>query len=143
MLMSNEGLDLIREFEGLKLTAYQCQADVWTIGYGHTRNVVKGMKITKDEADGLLSDDVRGAELCLQGLKIDLTQPMFDALGSLIFNIGVGAFKASTLCRHLKEKRFNSAATQFKRWINAGGIVSDGLVRRREAEEALFRKGIA
>lgn len=135
------GLDLIKSFEGCKLEAYLCPAGVWTIGYGHTHGVVKGQKITQDQADQLLIDDldifVKGVD---QATNVPLSQNEFDALVSFAFNVGIGAFKSSTMCRLINEGKLKEAADQFDRWNKAGGKVLAGLTRRRKAEKELFLK---
>lgn len=139
MTTSNEGLALIKKYEGLRLKAYKCPADVWTIGYGHTRGVTEGMIITEKIANTLLKEDVRPIETELNGLNLNLRQGQFDALVSFIFNLGIGAFNRSTL----KKKILSGApdteiVAEFKKWNKAGGKVLQGLVKRRAEEAATW-----
>lgn len=137
MQISEKGLALIKEFEGLRLEAYQCSADVWTIGYGHTAGVRKGDVITKATAARMLADDVSEFESAVNNaVTARLTQNQFDALVSLAFNIGATAFKNSTLVKKLNLR--DDAADEFLRWRYVNRVESPGLLRRREAERALF-----
>lgn len=139
MEISNKGLALIKEFEGLRLEAYQCQAGVWTIGYGSTIGVRKGDIITEATADKMLANDIISFELVVNNeVTVPLTQNQFDALVSLAFNIGATAFKNSTLVKKLNLR--HDAADEFLRWRYVNRVESPGLLRRREAERALFLK---
>lgn len=139
MKTSQRGVDLIKTFEGLKLTAYLCPANVWTIGYGTTRGVQKGMTITAAEAERLLRADLAVFEAGVsKAVKVPLEQHEFDALVSFAYNVGLGAFQKSTLLRLLNAGDKAGAAKQFDRWNKAGGKVLAGLTRRREAERKLF-----
>ena len=137
---SEEGMALIKKFEGCELEAYQCSANVWTIGYGHTRDISEGDTCTQAEADEMLVDDLQEFEGYVNELvNVDLTQSQFDALVAWTYNLGPGALKESTLLRKLNEGDYKDAPYQIKRWNRAGGKVLDGLVRRREAEALLFQ----
>jgi lysozyme len=140
---SASGLSLTEQFEGCRLTAYQDQVGVWTIGYGHTGLDVKpGLTITRDQAQILLTRDIECAATCVNtAVTVALTQQEFDALVDFVFNLGAGAFKGSTMLRCLNAGDFSGAADQFERWARAGGVVVAGLLRRRQAEEALFNAG--
>ncbi|MHB0805997.1 lysozyme [Stutzerimonas nitrititolerans] len=139
MQTSQRGIDLIKSFEGLRLTAYDDGVGVQTIGYGHTKGVKPGMKITENWAEELLRDDLAEFEAAVNGLvKVRLCQHQFDALVSLVFNIGPGAFSDSTLLRLLNAGLYDDAALQFVRWNKGGGKVLSGLTRRRMAERKLF-----
>jgi lysozyme len=139
MHTSQKGLDLIKSFEGLRLSAYKCPADVWTIGYGTTAGVKPGQNITKERAEELLREDVKRFEQQVMRLvKVPLTQGQFDALTSFVYNLGAGNLSNSTLLRLLNAGDYAGAAAQFDRWNKAGGKVLAGLVRRRAAERALF-----
>lgn len=142
---SANGLSLTEQFEGFRLTAYQDQVGVWTIGYGHTGpDVTPGQTITVAEAQALLAQDVSSAAGCVNTVvAVKLTQQEFDALVDFVFNLGTGAFKGSTMLRDLNDGDFTSAAAQFARWDRAGGVVVAGLLRRRQAEAALFEAGDA
>jgi len=137
---SRKGLALTEQFEGCRLSAYQDQVGVWTIGYGHTGPDVKpGINITNTQAEALLAQDVKRAESCVNNLvSVQLTQQEFDALVDFIFNLGTGAFSSSTMLRELNAGDFTGAAAQFDKWDRAGGAVIAGLLRRRQAEADLF-----
>ena len=139
MHTSQRGLDLIKSFEGLRLSAYKCPADVWTIGWGTTAGVTPGQTITKERAEELLREDVKRFEAqVLRLVKVPLTQGQLDALTSFVYNLGAGNLSNSTLLRLLNAGDYKGAAAQFDRWTKAGGKVLAGLVRRRAAERALF-----
>jgi lysozyme len=140
---SGNGLALTEQFEGCRLTAYQDQVGVWTIGYGHTgADVTPELTITQDQAQALLAHDVGSAAGCVNNLvTIDLTQDEFDALVDFVFNLGAGAFTGSTLLRDLNAADLTHAAAQFDVWDHAGGAVVAGLLRRRQAETAMFDTG--
>lgn len=127
---------LIKKFEGLRLEAYRCQAGVWTIGYGHTRGVSPGMEITADEAERLLDEDLRPV---VASLPEGLNANQRAALGSLCFNIGVGAFVRSTLRRLVAanpaDRRIEA---EFGRWVYSRGVKLPGLVRRRQQEARMY-----
>lgn len=135
-----KGLSLTEQFEGCRLTAYQDQVGVWTIGYGHTGpDVTPGLTITQDQAQALLAHDVGKAVTCVNHVvAIQLTQNEFDALVDFVFNLGAGAFTGSTMLRDLNAGNISAAAAQFDEWDHAGGAVVAGLLRRRQAETALF-----
>ena len=137
----NPAIPLIKEFEGCKLKAYKCPADVWTIGYGHTDGVKEGDEITQQEADRLLASDV---DLFTSGVQrlvtSDINRNQLGALVSFAFNLGLGNLRHSTLLKLVNADDFIGAADQFPRWNKAGGKVLAGLTRRREAEKQLFLK---
>lgn len=136
-------LELIKLFEGLRLEAYLCPADVWTIGYGHTKGVKRGDIITKAEADAFLAQDILWVARAVDGkVTVQLTANHRAALYSFIYNVGNGAFNTSTLLKKLNRSDYEGAAAEFKRWNKGGGKVLNGLIRRRKAEEALFRKPV-
>ena len=144
MKISQQGLDLIKHFEGLRLQPYYCSGGVLTIGYGHTKSVRKGMSITEHEAEQLLKQDLAWAEDAVsQHVQVPIKQNQFDALVSFVFNLGEGAFQRSTLLRKLNAADYKGAANEFKKWVHAGGKRLTGLVRRREAERELFLSQIA
>ena len=103
MTASPYSLLLIRQFEGLRLTAYRCPSGIWTIGYGHTSNVHKGDTITQSQADEYLRQDIEPIEAYLNNLQLNISQNQFDALTSLIFNIGISAFSRSTLLKLIRQ----------------------------------------
>lgn len=139
MKLSTEGLALIKEFEGLKLNAYFCSAGVLTIGWGTTAGVKPGDKITEAQAEEMLRADVVKFERgVFDAVKVPLAKHQFDALVVLAYNIGLGAFRTSTLLRLLNKGELSAAASQFDRWNKAGGKTLAGLTRRRAAERKLF-----
>lgn len=141
MKISQAGLDLIKRFEGCKLEAYRDAVGIWTIGYGHTGpNVHDGLKITQAQADAILAQDVgRFASGVAANVNVALTQSEFDALVSFAFNVGLGAFRSSTLLKLLNDNADRTVvASQFLRWNKAGSKVLDGLTKRRNAEKVLF-----
>lgn len=146
MKTSGVGLNLIKSFEGKRVNAYDDGVGVWTIGFGTIKypngiRVKKGDTCTEQQAEDYLRNDLAKFETAINKLvKVPLTQNQFDALVSLTYNIGSGAFKGSTLLKLLNKGDYQSAADQFLAWNRAGGKVMKGLVRRREAERALFLK---
>ena len=140
METSNEGISLIQKFEGCELEAYQCSAGVWTIGYGHTKDVVEGMTITKEQAEQMLVDELHEYENYInEYVTVALSQNQFDALVSWVYNLGPANLKASTMLKVLNAKEYEDVPAQMKRWNKAGGKVLEGLIRRREAEACLFK----
>ena len=136
---SETGIELIKKWEGCRLNAYLCPANVWTIGYGHTAGVKKGDEITYAEANKLLKSDLEHYEKAVNdSVTAPLNQNQFDALVLFTYNVGVGAFQKSTLLRTLNHKNYRGAAQQFKRWVKAGKKTLPGLVSRRKDEEELF-----
>ncbi|WP_036768629.1 lysozyme [Photorhabdus australis] len=139
MKLSEKGLELIKQFEGLRLHAYQCSANVWTIGYGHTAGVRSGDVISAEKADAFLRQDVADAECTINNaVRVSINQHQFDALVSFVFNLGAGNFRSSTLLKKLNAGDYAGAGSELLRWVNAGGQRLAGLVRRREAEKMLF-----
>ena len=144
MRISENGIEFIRQLEGEKLTAYPDIVGIWTIGVGHTgfvdgKPVARGMAITKEKSKEILTADLKRFESAVNNaVKVTLTQNQFDALVSLAFNIGEGAFARSTLVNKLNAVDKKGAAEQFLVWKNAGGRVSQGLLNRRQKEKAMF-----
>lgn len=141
MKTSQRGIDLIRQFEGERLSAYLCPAGIPTIGVGHTGpDVHMGMRITAAQSEALLKQDLAKFETGVEKLVTHpITQDQFDALVSFSFNLGLGALKGSTLLKKLNAGDFQGASNEFSKWVNAGGQRLQGLVRRRAAEQMLFR----
>ena len=139
MKSTDNAINLIKSFEQLRLNSYLCPAGVWTIGYGHTDGVNQGMLITEKTADAFLKQDIQRAESEVNRIKQDLTQGQFDALVSFVFNVGLQAFRISTL-RKLIERNPDDKkiATEFRRWVYAGNTMLPGLVNRREKEIQLY-----
>ncbi len=141
MSISPAGIAMIQAHEGLRLTAYRDAGGVWTIGYGSTGGVRRGMTITRDQAVLRLYQDLDEAEATINSrVTVPLTQPQFDALTSLVFNIGGGAFRKSTLLQKLNTGDYAGAAAEFPRWVKARGRILPGLVIRRAAERQLFER---
>jgi lysozyme len=140
MRISDKGLNLIKQFEGLYLTAYKCPAGVWTIGWGCTKGVRPGQQITREQAEAMLRAELAEFEAGVNRLvNVPLTQSQFDALVSFAYNVGLGALSKSTLLSKLNKGDYEGAAAEFPRWNKGGGKVLAGLIRRRAAEQALFQ----
>jgi lysozyme len=138
--ISEEGLSLIKRFEGCRLEAYKCSGGVWTIGYGHTENVKEGDTITQDKADKLLKSDIAQFEVYVNySVMVEVNQSQFDALVAWTFNLGPGNLRESTLLKVLNNQDYTSVPREIKRWNKAGGKTLDCLIRRREAESLLFQ----
>lgn len=142
--ISDRGLTLLKQSEGFSPTIYLCPAGKPTIGYGHVVRAGEHYPpggIDEAAAEALLKYDVSGAAQAVSRLvTVDLTQRQFDALVVLTYNIGVGAFKYSTLLRCLNGRNIEAAISQWRRWVYADGAVLPGLVARRNAEIALFQE---
>jgi GH24 family phage-related lysozyme (muramidase) len=140
MNISVEGTSLIKKFEGCELEAYQDSVGVWTIGYGHTKDVKQGDKINQDEAENLLEEEMPEYEGYINDMvEVSLEQCQFDALVSWVYNLGPTNLSSSTLLKVLNEGDYDEVPFQIKRWNKAGGKVLEGLTRRREAEALLFQ----
>lgn len=136
--------DFVKQWEGRELKAYRCFAGVWTIGYGHTKGVQEGDEISPAEAEQLLVEDLAAIADDLNRLvNVPVSEGQYIALLSLAFNVGASAVKKSTLLFQLNHKRYDEAASEFDKWIYAGGKVSEGLKRRRAAERKLFENDMA
>lgn len=142
MKTSPKGIALIKSAEGLRLKAYPDPGTgglPWTIGYGSTLGVTRTMVITAEQAEQMLAVDLVRFERAVERLvEVPINQGQFDALVSFAYNVGEGNFAKSTLLRRLNSGDSQGAAEQFGRWVNAGGKVLQGLVKRRAAERALF-----
>lgn len=140
MRINQKGLQLIKDFEGCRLVVYADAAGYPTVGYGHMDfSLVLGNKITQAEAEELLRSDLQKFEDGVSELLVEeYTANQFSAMVSLAFNIGLGAFKKSTLLRKFNAGDILGAAAEFHKWNKAGGKVLKGLVRRRQAEARLF-----
>ena len=139
MFTSQNGIDLIKKYEGCKLKAYKCPAGVPTIGYGHTQGVKMGMTITQAQAEAFLKDDIKPLEGVLNAMGINYTQNQFDALSDFIFNLGVGNFNSSTLKKKIIAKASDvEIAEQIIKWVNVGGKPLLGLKKRRVEEANMF-----
>jgi len=142
MKPSANAYNLAKESEGLRLTAYPDPAsggEPYTIGYGSTRGVKKGMTINLAEAQQrLVVDMTEAGNAVTRWVDVPLTQGQFDALADFVFNLGEGRFRSSTLLNRINAKDFTSAAAEFPKWTKAAGKVMPGLVTRRAKERALF-----
>ncbi len=140
MKISDKGIELIKNFEGCRYTTYKDVGGVLTVGYGHTgKDVHEGVTITPAAAEALLRADIEAFEEGVtRSVTVDLTQAQFDALVSLSFNIGLGAFTLSTLRLMLNDGNFKGAADQFLRWNKVQGKVWSALTERRQTERQLF-----
>ncbi|MBV8042110.1 lysozyme [Pluralibacter sp.] len=144
MVTSEQGLALIKHFEGCRLEAYQDVVGVWTIGYGWTQSVDgvvihAGMQIDQLTADRLLLSGIGEYESGVGGLvSVPVSQSQFDALVSFVYNLGCRSLADSTLLKKLNQQDYAGAAMEFPRWNKAGGVVLAGLTSRRLAEQKLF-----
>lgn len=140
MRINEEGLKLLKKFEGCKLKTYRCVAGILTIGYGHTgKDVTEGMTITKAQAEELLLKDLERFEAGVEDLlKVKVSENQFSALVSFAYNIGLNALSGSTLLKKLNAGDIIGAADQFLRWNRAAGKEVQGLTNRRNAERDLF-----
>lgn len=145
--VSERGCREIQNWEGLRLIAYQDPRGIWTIGYGHTGpDVYQGKTITRGEAEALFRADLERFEKGVENsLNLPATQQQFDAMVCLAYNIGLGAFKRSTVLRKFNAGDYRGAADAFLMWrlaeVNGGYLELPGLVRRRQAERRLFLEG--
>lgn len=140
MKISEVGIKLICKWEEFRGYAYVCPAGLWTIGYGHTGGVKPTDKIDLAQGEAYLRKDLEIVERCLNALELELNQNQYDALCSLIFNIGTGNFLRSTLLKHLRAKQYDKASAEFLKWRKAYGKVIKGLEARRKDEQELFNK---
>jgi lysozyme len=146
--MKVSNVDLIKESEGLKLYSYlPTPHDKWTIGYGHTKGVTKGQHVTPEQAEEFLREDLAWVEKVINDrVKVPITQNQFDALASLVFNIGEGNFVTSSVLRFLNSKDYKAAADHFCLWNKQRNKVTgklevlNGLTIRRTKEKELFLK---
>ena len=139
MKISEEGKELIKKFEGCKLTAYKCSAGVWTLAYGRTKDVKEFDTCTQEQAEKWLEEELIEFENYVNDLvEVQLSQNEFDALCSWTYNLGPTNLKKSSLLATLNANNKEDVPAQIKRWNKSAGKVSEGLVRRREAEALLF-----
>ena len=139
MKTSEVGVELIKEFEGCKQVAYQDSVGVWTIGYGHTKDVYEGQLAIKKTIERWLQEDLEEFESYVSKLvKVELNQNQFDALVAWTYNLGPTNLKESTMLRKLNYGDYESVPDEMRRWNKAGGEVLNGLVSRRDAEANLF-----
>lgn len=136
-------IDLIKKYEGFRPQSYQDSVGVWTIGYGTTRingePVKAGMTITEDQAIQYVQLEVNKLWSQIeQVVKVPINDNQMNALVDFAYNLGFNALKTSTLMRYINQSKFEQAASEFGKWVYAGGKVLPGLVKRREAEKQLF-----
>ncbi|KZZ74690.1 muraminidase [Oleiphilus sp. HI0132] len=138
--ITQDGIDLIKRFEGFSSSVYICPAGYPTIGYGHlVRSGESFTEITETDAEELLRKDVESAERAvLRLVNVPLTDGQFDALVSFAFNLGSGAFQRSTLRRKVNRQAHAEVPAQLMRWVWAGGRKLNGLVNRRRSEAARY-----
>ena len=151
MIVSKNGLDLIKEFESFKSKPYLCPSQKATIGFGSTyypdgkKVTLQDKEITEEKAFEILeyiANKDFGSNIN-KVAKVPLNQNQFDALVSFAYNIGNGNFNSSTLLRWLNQGNYKEASMQLLRWDKSKGIVLNGLTKRRKAEKALFDKVIS
>lgn len=136
--------EFVKQFElgpkgTVALEAYQCPAGIWTIGWGSTRGVKQGMKITVEDAENRLKRDlISHAKEASSLVKVPVTRGQYIALLDWFYNLGTTRVANSTLLRYLNDGHYALAQTQFKRWVYSNGKVLNGLVRRRDAEAEKF-----
>lgn len=140
--INQEGVELIKRWEGLRLESYRCSAGVWTIGYGYTATAREGMRITETEAERLLLADLAVFEAEISSVvDVELTDNQFAALVSWTYNVGAAAMRQSTLIRKLNEGDYVSVPSELARWNKVNGKVLPGLSNRRAAEAGLWARG--
>lgn len=139
MKASNAAVKLIKQFEGLRLHSYE-DGSGWSVGYGQSgQHIGPGLKITEFEAEQMLKNHIAGLQEEMSELITSkITQNQFDALVSLVYNIGINAFKRSTLLKRLNEDRHSEAGLELLRWNHIRGVESEGLTNRRREEYRLF-----
>ena len=151
MIVSKNGLDIIKEFESFRVKAYLCPSGIPTIGYGSTyypdgkKVTLQDKEITEQKAFEILefiANKDFGSNIN-KVVKVPLNQNQFDALVSFAYNIGNGNFNISTLLRWLNQGNYKEASMQLLRWDKSKGIVLNGLTKRRKSEKALFDKVIS
>jgi lysozyme len=139
MRYSKSALKVTETFEACRCTAYQDEGGVWTIGFGHTRDVLPGMQCTPMQAEAWLLEDISTAEQAVNRfVYASLTQGEFDALVDFVFNVGVRAFSESTMLKLLNVQNYMGAANELQKWCHVSGHECAGLLRRRQAEERMF-----
>lgn len=139
MKTSDLAISKIQEFEGCRLSAYQDSVGVWTIGYGHTKNVKPGDVCTPEQAKEYLIQDI---SLCEAGISrlihFSVTQGQFDALVSFTFNLGLHTLATSSLLSYMIHGCNTKASEEFEKWCHAGKEILPGLLKRRQWEKGRF-----
>ena len=140
MKISEDGLELIKKFEGCETTAYQDSVGVWTIGFGHTKGGEEGQTCSIEDAESMLADEMDEYEGYINNMvKVDLQQHEFDALVAWVYNLGPTNLGESTMLKVLNGGQFDRVPDEMNRWTRAGGEILEGLVRRRQAESLMFQ----
>jgi lysozyme len=139
------GLDFIKKYEGLRLESYLCPAKIWTVGYGQTfypggKRVQQGDIITIEEANTMFVSVLKSFEQAVYNTtRDDITQNQFNAITSFAYNVGVQALRSSTLLKKInKNPNDPLIKDEFMKWVNGGGKILNGLVRRRKEEAELY-----
>jgi lysozyme len=142
-MIRDQLLDLVKEFEGCKLEAYQDQVGKWTVGYGSTGPGINEDTVwTQEQADTrLIASLERFQAQIIKNTEMALGDNQLDALTSFVYNLGLGSYLKSTLKKKIEDKEFVEAADEFLKWDRVGGEVSPGILRRRKAERQLFLSG--
>ena len=139
MTYGKNGLDLTKSFEQCRLKPYKDSGGVWTNGWGNTHHVDPQLTITQDQADADLERNVQDAVDCVNdNVQVPLTQNQFDALVDFTFNVGAGAFRSSALLKRLNQGDYAGVYDELDRWDKVKGVQIAGLVRRRDADQALW-----
>ncbi|MFV0256357.1 lysozyme [Candidatus Liberibacter solanacearum] len=127
-------IDLIKRFEGLRLSAYRCPAGIWTIGYGHTgSDVFENVAITEQQADDLLKWDVSkclSPVFTVSPILENESENRISAIGDFVFNLGIGRYRASALRKCVDAEDWVTASYEIRKWVFAGGKKLNGLVLR-------------
>jgi len=140
MKISEDGLELIKKFEGCETSAYQDSVGVWTIGFGHTKGVEEGQTCSIEDAESMLADEMDEYEGYINNMvKVDLQQHEFDSLVAWVYNLGPTNLSESTMLKVLNGGQFDRVPDEMNRWTRAGGEILEGLVRRRQAESLMFQ----
>ena len=140
MKISEDGLELIKKFEGCETSAYQDSVGVWTIGFGHTKGVEEGQPCSIEDAESMLADEMDEYEGYINNMvKVELQQHEFDSLVAWVYNLGPTNLSESTMLKVLNGGQFDRVPDEMNRWTRAGGEILEGLVRRRQAESLMFQ----
>ena len=140
MKISEDGLELIKKFEGCETSAYQDSVGVWTIGFGHTKDVEEGQTCSIEDAESMLADEMDEYEGYINDMvRVDLQQHEFDSLVAWVYNLGPTNLGESTMLKVLNGGQFDRVPNEMNRWTRAGGEILEGLVRRRQAESLMFQ----
>lgn len=148
MRLTQEGIDLIKNFEGFSSTWYKCPAGIWTIGYGHTAaagppSYEPLQKITREQGEQILRSDLaRYEQAVMDAVTVPLSDEQYSAIVSFCYNVGPGAFRSSSVLKAVNAKRHDLVPSRLALYTKGGGRVLQGLVRRRQAEGQLYIKGM-